>query len=237
MPAELTLEIRGANELKAMLAAQRNQLPYAMSLGLNTLVGEAQGAIKQGLAGRFRLRREAFIKQTVYRRKGTWPTGDFSSKTALTAAVRINPARDVLAKHEDAGTKTPRGGHRLAIPTIRLNQPNLVIGRGNRYNLASLPVIPGASATQIRRVKRKSGVAYRATGVTFYATRTRKAGATIIWEARGAGTPPRAIWMLRPGGVPLAPRLGFQQTAQGVIDQRWEAVLGAAIDRALATAK
>jgi len=227
----IAITLKGVDELKAELARVKGQLPFTTSLALNRVANKMQGAVKANLASHFTLRRRPFIEGTVYRRKGTWPSGDNSSKASLTAALRINPERDVLVKYEEGGTKVSQSGHRLAIPLIRmLGNRNLVIGRSSRYSLKDMPTLAGASATSIKRAK-------RGPQTTFYATQTRKAGSTIIWESKGARTPPKPIWLLRPGGVPIAPRLSFHDTVQRTFDAVWVAEFARALDQALRTEK
>lgn len=230
MPVDMTLQLQGADKVLAMFAEARGQLPFAQSKALNTIMNRAQSDLRDKLGGRFTLRRADFIKRTVYRRPGTYPQGDFASKASLTAALRINPERDVLVKHEDGGRKVARDG-RLAIPLIRLDtNPKMVIGQGSRYNLKAMPVIPGAAAMSITRPKRGKGS-------TFYAIQTRKAGSTVIWESKGARTPPRAIWLLTKQGVQLPPRLDFTGTVTHTIERGWREVFVSAIEQALATAR
>lgn len=230
MPVEMSLSVTGVDAFKAQLAKLQGQWPFAMSLALNQQANAMQKAIQATLPGSFTLRRAEFIRRTVYRRPGTYPQGDFANKTSLTAALRINPDRDVLRKHEEDRQKVARNGGRLAIPLIRIGQPNTVIGQGSKYALKNMPVVPGASAMSITRPKRGAGT-------TFYATQTRKAGATVIWEAKGARTRPQGIWLLVRGGVKLTPRLGFHETAGRTFEREWATLFGRALDRALASAR
>ena len=230
MPATMVITVKGAEAIQRMTEQIRKQLPFALSTALNSSANALQGAVRQTIPQNFTLRRQPFILNTIYRKKGTFPTGDFASKTMLRAAVRVHPERDVLAKHETAGARAARDGGRLAIPLIRLAAPKTVIGASSRYHLANMPVIPGASA--MARVRAKKGP-----GSTFYATQARKGGGVVIWEGRGARTKPKAIWLLQPGRTPLRPRLGFEQTTASTFERVWRGRFTDALDRALATAR
>lgn len=97
---------------------------FAASVGMNRTANEMQDAIRDTLPGHFTLRREQFILQTIYRKPGE----DFASKDHLQAGVRIHEERDVLAKFEAGGIKTPTGGRRaLAIPIdVKRNKSDIV---------------------------------------------------------------------------------------------------------------
>ena len=78
---------------------------------LNATILDGQKSARSNIAERFTLRRSAFILNTVKIERG-----NFATKENLRAGVGIDRTRDILAKFEDGGTKTPREGSSIAIP-------------------------------------------------------------------------------------------------------------------------
>ena len=175
--------------LEAALAAIGNVGPsarFAASIGINRTLNEAQDAIRAGLGGRFTLRREAFIKSTIYRKPGE----DFASKTTLSGGVRVNPARDVLAKFEEGGTKRPQSGKALAIPiNVKRNASDIV----TRANSVRAILASGKAFIKNGRVWQRIGRGKRATL--------------------------RLAYVFKPS-VSIAPRLEFVETGTKVINER-----------------
>lgn len=228
MPVTINVDTRGFNELREQLGDMQRNIPFALSVALNKAANSAQGDIQRSITegGKFQVRRRDFLIKTIYRKPGQYPGGDFPSKNNLTARVRIHPERDVLLKHEADTVKRAQNGGRLAIPLVRMDKPELVIKQGHRYNLAAMPTVAGASAMSMQRPKRGAGV-------TFYATQMRRGGNTVIWEARGKRTKPKAIWLLTPRPVGLTPRLGMVDTAHRAFERDWPGLFTQALEQAL----
>lgn len=202
----------------AYLGELRDQTPKRVGFALNTTANEIQKGIQASLPGKFTLRRPAYIRQSIYRKPGE----DFPQIAAGTfsAAVRINEERDVLAKFEEGGTKTPRGGRTVTVPIIRTGRPRLVIGRESRYHLSNLPA--GLFRGE------------RLTGSRFYGLISRR-GMPLILERVGKRAA-RVIYALLPR-VPIARRLGFYDLANHIFGVRWPVNLQKELDEAIRRAE
>lgn len=180
---------------------------FAASVGLNRTANEVQDGIRASLNGKFTLRREAFVKNTIYRKPGE----DFASKDKLTAGVRVNEERNILAKFEAGGLKTPTGGRRfLAIPIdVKRNKSDIV--------------------TRANSIK-----ALLASGKAFL-----KNGKVWLKTGRG-GKQLKLAYVLKPS-VKIEPDLQFVATGTRIaLDRLAPNVIGAIqveIDRGLSTAK
>lgn len=120
----ITIDPASLKVVERAIANFGDRARFAASVGLNRTANEVQDGIRAGLPSHFTLRREAFVKNTIYRKPGE----DFASKTKLTAGVRINEERNFLAKFEAGGLKEPTGGRRfLAIPVdVKRNKADIV---------------------------------------------------------------------------------------------------------------
>lgn len=240
--ADIIARVEGAEDVRRYLARAADQMPFVQSLSLNRMANEIQLAIQDGLPSRFTLRRPEFIRRTIYRRPGAWPQGDNSTKQELTAAVRIHPDRNLLAKFEEGGVKTAAGGM-LALPTLRLGAPGMIITRSSPYHLRSLPQdLFGGKASTIADIKfvsknRKSAKAY-----TSLIKRREKSGKRVFGTIKNGvpmilervGEKLRVLWTFRKQ-VTIEQRLGFFDTAQKRLDLGWDRTLLAAMDKALET--
>jgi len=120
--------VEGLDDALAGLAGMPKQVRFAASVGMERTMNEAQDAIRSSLASKFTLRREAFIKGTIYRKR----PDDWSNRDKLEARVRINDQRDVLSKFEEGGTKSPTGGRKaLAIPVAVRRNKNDIVTKAN----------------------------------------------------------------------------------------------------------
>lgn len=209
----VSITITGTPEVRKMLQDIGKQAPFALAVGLNGVANDVQKEIQESLASRFTLRRADFMKRTIYRDRAT----DFATKTNPHAIVRINPARDFLAQHEGGGRKQPSKSKNLTIPlsAVRPNPMQVVPSRLRPRALRG--------TDQVRKV-------------------TTPAGTFLVRNRPGRGRAGLVGWRTEflyklKADVPLRPRLGFQQTAQRVIDASWDRHLMSGIERALRSAR
>ena len=214
--------VEGAEEVRTALKSAGAQLPFTLSLALNRTANDVQAAIRQTLPSKFHLRRPDFITRTIYRKPGIWPTGDNSSKTELTAAVRVHEQRNFLAKFEEGGEKKGEGGS-LVLPTPRINEPNLIIRRSDPLHISKLP----GSLTKSGKLRTKSKV-----GVFIV---QKPGGAKTIMQ-RISNTAIRVLYTFR-RAVRIPKKLGFHETGLKAVNATWSRNLGEALDRALRTAR
>lgn len=209
---QITINVTGQDAVRSALKGIGRQAPYALQLTLNNTANDAQTAIRQGLTG-FTLRRKTFVENTIYRNRST----DFATKTKPQAIVRVNPARDFLAQHEDGGHKTPQSGRHVAIPLPAV-QPD-------RGTVVPRRLRPSGLRTngQVRKVVTPSGV---------FLVRNRPGKG----KGRLEGWRTEFLYKLNTS-VPLRPRLAFHANARKAIDERFVSNALMAIERALATAR
>lgn len=210
---EIKIQTSGSEAVAAALADIKQQAPYAMSLGLNAIANEAQSAIQTSLSGKFTLRRQLFVERTVYRSKAM----DFATKRHLQASVRINPARDFLAQHEEGGQKRPMSGRNVAIPLPAV-QPSPTSVVPKRLRPSSMLMNP-----RVKKITTPGG--------TFLVLNKpgRGRGGTVGWRSD-------FLYKLQPE-VPLRPRLGFIESADRAIEASWERHVLEGIDRAIKTSR
>ena len=202
----------GTDHQRQAMADIKKQAPFAMSLALNRTANAAQTEIRSGLSA-FTLRRKEFVERTIFRTRGV----DFATKAKLQASVRVNPARDFLAQHEEGGQKAPVSGQHVAVPLPAVQEA------------AGQPVIPKRLRPsglrlngQVRKVVTPSGV---------FLVRNR------LGKGRGRleGWRTEFLYSLKKS-VPIRPRLRFHENAQKAIDNQFVVIALKAIDEALGSA-
>lgn len=100
----ITAKIRGSGG--AAFGSAGRQIEFALVVALTRTGGACRDAVQGGLAGHFRLRREAHIRR-----------GIVLSPASKAVPVASIIARDnYIARHEEGGERTPGGKH-LAVPT------------------------------------------------------------------------------------------------------------------------
>lgn len=184
------------------LAGLGGQMRFAMSKALNDTANDAQRAIQDSLSQRFTLRRPDFIRRTIKRER----PNDFATKDKLEAVVRIDPTRDVLAKFEDGGTKTPTQGKAIALPTEAVRRTKAQI---------------------IQKSQRPRALV--AAGRAF-----SKGGQLILKARRGVGAALRVAYIFK-ASVRIPKRLAFVDTATRTVDRQWQQRAMDAVSRAIAT--
>lgn len=104
------------------------QINFGTALGLTNTVKEGQKAVLQALGDTFTLRGQWFKQSMKYGIRI-----DMATRDKRQAAVKTDA--DWLEVHEKGGTKTPRSGSNLAIPTenVRRNK-RLIIPKAQRPN-------------------------------------------------------------------------------------------------------
>ena len=206
---DVTLTLKGDQATKAALTALGKDAAFVTAQAINATANAAQQAVRDNLTG-FTLRRRDFILRTIYRRPGT----DFAKKTDLRAALRVNPQRDVLAKHEEGGRKMPgAGGRTVAIP-LEAVKPNEMAVIPRRLRPSQLP------RDQVRRVETRAG--------TFLVRNRpgRGSGGRVGWRTE-------FLYRLKPS-TPLRPRLRFVETANKAVDREWVGIALAKVAALLA---
>lgn len=237
--SDMMLRVEGADEINELLKQLPRKALFGVSIGMNRTMDEAQDAIRKRVANKFTLRRKTFMEQTIYRRPGLWPNGDFANKdNPHSAAVRINPNRDFLAKFEEGGSKRPRGGgvggagdkdRALAVPVLGGARTSKGAVVPTKYTLKALFFKQQSKASQaasvygqrkgVRKTLLKRSVAQDVAvinGKVFQIQGTKnKPKLKLLWVFK------KSTWIDR--------RLDFVKTGRQVIDRRAEANVSGAI--------
>lgn len=212
-------------QVQTMLRTLPANALFGASVGLNRTANEMQDAIREGLGSRFTLRRKAFIQQTIYRKPG--PDGDFATKDRLVAGVRINPERDILAKFEAGGQKTPREGKSIAVPLGARPSANAIVP--TKYTLKALffgqqSFLNQASTILSTRQRGRRRILVKRTARDDVFVRN---GIVFQSPANHKGKP-KALWVFKPA-TKLPDSLQFVATAFRVARDRLAANVTGAI--------
>lgn len=209
----ITLKTHGADKVTNLMRSIGKQAPFAMAKTLNDLANAAQSEVKSSLDGRFSLRRSEFVKNTIFRQRGT----DFATKTKLQATIRTHPERNFLAQHEEGGRKTAVSGTNVAIPlpAVKPTEATVVPKR-----LRPSAMIRNG---QVRKVKTANGI---------WLVRNRPGKG----KGRLDGWRTEFLYRLK-RDVPLRPRLAMRETASKTIDSAFVRLALLNIENAVRTAR
>ncbi|HEX6925696.1 MAG TPA: hypothetical protein VF167_09700 [Longimicrobiaceae bacterium] len=113
---EITVSTNATEVSQFLRDLYADQVPFATSRALNAAALAFQTKQRGEMSGRFTVRRKQWVDRSIKMRRT-----DFATKRSLEAFVRVetpgDPSRsDILAQHEDGGTKRPKDGGHLAIP-------------------------------------------------------------------------------------------------------------------------
>jgi hypothetical protein len=200
------------------LSGLRSQLPFATSVAINDTLNQVQTAVQKTLSAEFTLRRESFIKQSVF----IGPS-DRATKDRLAGTVRINPDRNFLAKFEDGGQKTSVTGKSLAIPIIREDNPSLIVQRGDPLSvtalLAAIQESKGGKQPHFRDLRRKGQPRINVDANRVFLVTNGKG--TFILQRVGAGRAGNRVLYWFRKEVPIPANLHFESTAMSTAVERW----------------
>lgn len=227
----ITLDVTTNDQsgIAGTLAGVRTQMPFALSVAINNTLDDAQAAIRSALPSSFVLRAAEFINRTIY-----IAPADRARKDRLVGAVRVNPARDFLAKFEAGGEKTPQSGKSLAVPVFREDNKTIVIKRSDPLSVQQLFKSIQERAGQLKRQRRPKGSAPIAAAGQSSVYLVTNAKGTYIVQRTGSTT--RVLYAFE-HAVPIKPQLHFEEIAMRTALARWDTNVSEAIAYALATAK
>lgn len=226
---ELTVKVDGLDQVTSGMSVLEQQLPYAISRGINATLDSAQSAIRTHLHdGTFLLRRADFIDRTVYIGRD-----DRARKDSLVGTVRINPERDFLAKFEDGGTKSPSQASSIAVPVFKKQSPSLIISRGDPLFIRKLMASLDKSGASQGRVGKRKGAPKRLIPQKVYLVKSAKG--TFLIERIGPNYT-RVLYAFE-RSVPIKADLHFDEIAMRTALATWDENMSRALEDAIATAR
>jgi hypothetical protein len=191
------------------------QLPFATAKALNKTALDFQQAERERLRLFFTLRRPSFIeRQTVKLLRPADGASYYATKGNLSVTIGNDPKADFMAKFEEGGEKTATDGGEIAVPIDARPDKRGIILAGDR---------PKALFAE------HADTVFE---ITSGATSHLIPG---IYE-RTADHHVRFMYELEPE-VHIDALLGFEETAQQVVDDRWAINFSEAFENAMATAK
>lgn len=213
----------------------RDQLPFALSLGLNLLGQDFVETEQKGIELRFTVRRRGYILPSVKMQRG--------KKGAPDVRAYIDPERDILAKFELGGVRHPppfsprtvMGSWAIPIYLQATTEAGVIRQAylPSNLGLASARRLGSEGSTEFTRAglkgKRK----------TFVIPPGRSIGLPGggIFRRTGRGRRDiEALYLLKPT-VPIPPLLEFEKTGKQVAESKWFTHMTAALERALQTAR
>jgi hypothetical protein len=232
---EFTVDVQHESEIISMLAGVRSQTPYAISVSINRSLDDAQAAIRRTLPEHFHLRSKEFVERTIY-----IANKDRARKDNLVGIVRVNPERNFLAKFETDHEKRARGGKNLAVPVLRIRQPDLIIKRSHPLSFKKVMQAIDQRGGRIKARRKKGAPPPGPLGDVFL---LKKNGRTLVMQRPVSGgdrTGNRSnlkVLYVFEHEVPIEPELHFADTALATAQRVWVRNFEAAIDHAIRTAR
>lgn len=213
----------------------RDQLPFALSLGLNNLGIQFVEIQQIGIETRFTIRRPGYILPSVKMTRGT--------KQKPEVRVFIDPERDILAKFELGGVKRPGSfGSRVVMGSIAIPVDHRATNEDGSIRMAMLPSNLGLAAA--RRLGKDGSTQLSRAGMkgkrrTFVIPPGRSFGlpSGAIMQRIGPGKRDLALLFVLKPKIPIPPILEFEKTGKRVAEQHWPVHMSAAVEKALATAR
>ena len=222
----LTIRVDARSALGFLNSLSR-QAPFAISKAVNDLMVHGQRRVQAGLSEHFTLRRRTWVERTVKVQR-------WANKRSLVATVGIDPTRDVLAKFEAGGRKTPRGNFLTVPVAVRRNKSDIII-KSMRVRELQLRAHRTASGKVQLKGKHRTFALKGATGgvILQRVGRRRKGTATLAQEIAAGKL--RVLYAFK-RSVPLPASLHFYATFADDAKE-WRRFMEAAWEHAMATAR
>lgn len=228
----LTVSVDDQMGVAGYLSGLRGQIPFITALSINDTTNQAQSAVQKTLPEEFTLRRESFIKESIY-----IGPNDRATKDRLSGTVRVNPARNFVAKFEDGGQKTPIGGKALAVPVLRATNKSLIIRQSDPLSLARLmDSIQNRRGRILHPTTRKGVLRVHEDANKIFLVKSAK-GTFIIQRIGNVsdGIHSTRVLYAFERSVPIKPVLHFEEVAMATAVERWSPNFNRALDYAVAT--
>jgi hypothetical protein len=218
-----------------MTELEKNQLPFAISKGLNSLAIQAADAQRTEMRKHFTIRNEGVLKFGIVRTKQATKT-DLSTEVGVSRqATGSREAFGYLNKFEQGIRKTPIQGSTVSVPTDHVRRSKRgVVTPAMRIKALGFKqvgkVIAGAKNTFI--IKSKTG---RSAGVILQRVRNTKKSRMGPHQA-GHDPGLRVLYVLE-RSVPIKPILRLGETMVRTAREKWPTVFAEAWAFALKTAR
>ncbi len=226
---DITVSVTGLDEITHGFGVIEQQLPYAISRGINATLDAMQTAVRTHLHdGTFFLRRPDFIDKTIY-----IAPSDRATKTRLVGTVRVDPERNFLAKFEDGGQKDPSKASTIAVPVFKQASPSLIVSRSDPLYIKKLMASLDRTGAARGRVRNRKGAPKRLVPQKVYLVKTAKG--TLLVERTGPGQT-RVLYAFE-RSVPIKADLHFEEIALRTAEAQWDALMSQALEDAIASAR
>lgn len=211
------------SQITRALAAAPHEVATAIRNAINDTLRDVQKAQKEHIEKTFVLKKKAFLLQSVKIPK----VGGFASKDHLQGRIEIDPARDILAKHEAGGdVGSYLGRKNVAIPSRQIRTGK---GGGVKAGTALKTFLPFA---QVSSTRTKSTQLVGQKGAFFTRVRGKNGDIPVLAQRTGKKGKLRFLYLFVPKKR-IRPALQFEATAQRIIPGAWQKNAALAIEHAL----
>jgi hypothetical protein len=218
----LTIQLTNVDWTIALLTdIEKKQVPFALALGTNRTIEEAQAAIQAHEQKTYTIRRDWVIKGIKI------DNADRATKDSPKATVHLDPARGFMSKFEEGDTKLPTGKS-IAIPIGAKRSKSDIIQKSQRPK--SFHFSRGYSSI------RTGATIWRGDNRTWLLQRPDGTGTIFQRTGRGKRSSLKLLYILRPKAKTPA-NLAFYEVGEAVVRERYAINVQGFLQYALRTAK
>lgn len=213
---------------RALKGFFRDQVPFALSVGINETAKDAQAAQIGGMAQRFTIRRQSWVNRAI-------KIKPFSTKRSLTATIQVEPQggggrADILTRHEERGQRQGQvgGGRSLAVPLEARRSKRDLVRKRDRPKSFSFERVQTRGPNEIFRGNRRTFMVRAPDGSGWILRRVGPGESGRLFE----GT--KVLFRLKPE-TRIPGDLRFVATITATVAQRFELNFSRAFDHAVRT--
>ena len=204
------------------------QVPFATSRAINEALKSAQGIEQQHVLRSFTVRRPDFIIRTL-------KITQFADKRTLTGVLEVDPTRDMLAKFEEGGRKTPISGSALAVPiAVRRNKSDIVLRSMRIRNLGLTAHRTQGGKVQLKGKFRTFTIKGPQGGAVLQRVGRKPKGSDLASEISAGSV--RVLYAFK-RSVPIRANLRFTENVSKAVVEQWPKFMTEAFDFAVRTAR
>lgn len=213
---------------RALKGFFRDQVPFALSVGINETAKDGQAAQIGGMAQRFTIRRQSWVNRAI-------KIKPFSTKRSLTATIQVEPPggagrADILTRHEERGRRQPHSGSALAVPLEARRSKRDIVKKRDRPRSFSFERVQTRGPNEIFKGDRRTFMVRSPDGSGWILRRVGPGESGRLFE----GT--KVLFRLKPE-TRIPGDLRFIATITATVAQRFELNFNRAFDQAVRTAR